>query len=174
MMKARLHEALLLRSVSPERNPAMSTDTSSVDLDRHGLEVLRSDECWSLLARTPIGRVAFIHAGEPKIIPVAHLVVDHHLAFRSIEGAKLGVAAMKRPVGFEVDRWDPETSEGWSVLVEGFAEIVYDKDEEADLESRGLSTWTPDGVATLWVRIIPTDISGRRLRSQGSVQLSDD
>ncbi|MGH1488764.1 MAG: pyridoxamine 5'-phosphate oxidase family protein [Acidimicrobiales bacterium] len=139
----------------------MEQDTAPVT-DRHGLEVLSADECWALLRETPIGRVAFVHEGGPVVLPVAFGVIRHQLAFRSARGAKLGAARMNRPVAFEVDRWDAESRSGWSVLVEGMADTVYDPDEEAELESLDVLRWTPHSFETDWVRILPNNISGRR------------
>ena len=136
----------------------------SVNYDHNGLEVIDTDECWTLLSAAPIGRVAFVDAGEPQILPVTFLVVDRHLAFRSVPGAKLSAAQSRRPVGFEVDAWNADRAEGWSVLVEGFVEVVYDVDEISDLESRGLTSWTPGTVEMVWVRVVPTTITGRRIR----------
>jgi len=140
----------------------MSNTENQPVLDRHGLEVLSTDQCWELLRKSPIGRVAFVHDGEPVILPVGFVVAEHHLAFRSARGAKLGAATMNRPVAFEVDGWSLETGVGWSVLVEGTASLILDAEEEAELEHLPLTKWTPQSLETEWVRILPNDISGRR------------
>lgn len=130
--------------------------------DRHGLEVLSADECWALLRQTPIGRLAFVHEGGPVVLPVSFGVIGHQIAFRSARGAKMGAAQMNRPVAFEVDRWDADTLSGWSVLVEGLADAVYEDDEIAALEELGVLRWAPQPFAVDWVRVLPTNISGRR------------
>ena len=98
-----------------------STGTPAPIIDRHGLEILSTDDCWELISQTPIGRVAFVHDGEPVVLPVSFGVIGHQIAFRSARGAKLGAAKMNQPVAFEVDHWDAETLSGWSVLIEGMA-----------------------------------------------------
>jgi nitroimidazol reductase NimA-like FMN-containing flavoprotein (pyridoxamine 5'-phosphate oxidase superfamily) len=130
--------------------------------DRHGLEIMSTEECWGLLRRTPIGRVAFVHDGEPVVLPVAFGVIGHQIAFRSARGAKLGAARMNQPVAFEVDNWDATSLSGWSVLIEGSADTVYTDSEIAELEALGVMRWTPQPFDTDWVRILPNDISGRR------------
>lgn len=135
--------------------------------DRHGLEILSPDECWALLRETPIGRLAFVHEGEPVVLPVSFGLHGHQIVFRSAQGAKLGAARMQRPVAFEVDEWDVDTMSGWSVLVEGMADSVYDADEIAEFEKLGVLRWTPQPFATDWVRILATDISGRRTSRDG-------
>ena len=37
--------------------------------DRHGLEVIGLDECLTLLASRPYGRLAYFDAGAPSIVP---------------------------------------------------------------------------------------------------------
>lgn len=130
--------------------------------DRHGLEILSPDECWALVGETPIGRLAFVHEGEPVVLPVSYGLRKHQVVFRSAQGAKLGAAKMQRPVAFEVDQWDVETRSGWSVLIEGLADTVDDADEVAEFESLGVLRWTPRPFVSEWVRIVATDISGRR------------
>ena len=130
--------------------------------DRHGLEIMSTEECWDLLRRTPIGRVAFVHDGEPVILPVSFGVFGHQIAFRSARGAKLGAARMNQPVAFEVDNWDATLLSGWSVLIEGTADIVYTESEVAELEALDVLRWTPQPFDSDWVRILPNDISGRR------------
>lgn len=139
----------------------MGTETTPT-ADRHGLEILSADECWALIRETPIGRLAFVHEGGPVVLPVSFGVLGHQVVFRSARGAKLGAARMNRPVAFEVDRWDADSRTGWSVLVEGMADIVYEDDEIVALEELDILRWTPQPFASDWVRILPTNIAGRR------------
>jgi nitroimidazol reductase NimA-like FMN-containing flavoprotein (pyridoxamine 5'-phosphate oxidase superfamily) len=127
------------------------------------LVVLSDEECWSLVDGTPIGRVAFVHDGEPMVLPVNFLVDGHQIAFRSAAGSKFGIASMRRPVAFEVDGWDVHTRSGWSVLIEGMADLVLDEAEEARLEAFGLEPWAEHDQPMEWVKILPNDISGRRI-----------
>jgi uncharacterized protein len=95
--------------------------------DRHGLEVIGLDECLTLLASRPYGRLAYLDAGAPSIVPVNHLVDGSTVVLRSLDGGKLGAAIFERPVAFELDDLDFTTRTGWSVLVRGRAEIVEDE-----------------------------------------------
>jgi len=131
--------------------------------DRNGLEILSDRQCWSLLDATPIGRLAFVHEGEAKVLPVNYAVVDHQIAFRTGRGAKFGVASMERPVSFEVDQWDDIGRTGWSVLIEGMITMVTDEDDEDRLNQIGLHPWAPNSNDPVWVRLRPTNISGRRI-----------
>ena len=129
-------------------------------LDHQGLEVLSTDECWELAASTPVGRVAFVEAGDPAIFPVNHAVVGHRVVFRTARGALLHEALMDRPVAFEVDGFDPDRRSGWSVLVRGQAGLADDADHLDDL---GLDAWADAVERNDWVAIRVEEITGRRI-----------
>ena len=132
-------------------------------VDRHGLEVLPPDQCWELLARTPVGRVAFVDAGEPVVFPVTHGVHDRQIVFRTGTGTKLGAAEMNQSLAFEVDEWDAAEHTGWSVLVRGIGETVYDEADIAAFEALGTPPWLDSATQGTWVRIRVEEITGRRL-----------
>ena len=130
--------------------------------DRHGLEVIGLDECLTLLASRPYGRLAYLDAGAPAIVPVNHLVDGQSIVIRSLDGGKLGAAIFERPVAFQLDDLDFTTRTGWSVLVSGRAEIVEDADAAG--YEKWLDSWAVrEGARTTWVRIIADEVSGRRL-----------
>ncbi len=132
--------------------------------DRHGLEILTSDECDRLLARGVIGRIAFVAAGEPVILPVNYRYHRGMIVLRTGRGEKLDAAGLAAPCAFEVDDWDEATRQGWSVVVRGTMEEVYRPDEVAELEALGLRPWASPEVRHIWIRIRPDEITGRRLR----------
>lgn len=135
-------------------------------LDRHGLEVLGVDECLALLDSQSIGRVAFVHAGSPHVVPVTYLVGHGGVAFRTGEGSKLDAAIMGRAVAFEVDGIDLDRRAGWSVLLTGTAELVDDADRVAELEEHGLRPWSPHAADGDWVLVRADSLSGRRIPAQ--------
>ncbi|MBY5161966.1 pyridoxamine 5'-phosphate oxidase family protein [Salsipaludibacter albus] len=136
---------------------------SSTALDRQGLVVLDPDTCRRLLDLSPVGRVAYVHAGEPMILPVNHLRDGHGVVFRSATGSTLDAASRREPMAFEVDGYDEKTMTGWSVLVRGRSDLVTDPDEVERLAARDLHPWA-DGVdRPTWVRIGGTTVTGRRI-----------
>lgn len=139
--------------------------TDRTPVDRLGLEVLSADECWELLASTPIGRVAFVDAGEPVVFPVTHGVHGRSVVFRSGSGTKLEAASMAQPVAFEVDGWDHDRRVGWSVLARGVGETVYDEDEIEAFAASGVEPWIAAAAAGTWIRLRVDEISGRRIRA---------
>lgn len=138
-------------------------DLSGLPRDHLGLDVLPPETCWELLAGSPIGRVAFVDAGDPVVFPVTHAVVGRRVVFLSEVGTKLAAASENRHVAFEVDAWDPAHRSGWSVLVRGVADVVYEDSAVAELESLRLEPWA-DGVQQgTWIQIRPDEVTGRRL-----------
>ena len=135
--------------------------------DHAGLETIPLDECLRLLASVPLGRVGFLSDGEVVVLPVNHAVAGQDVVFRTTLGSKLSAAESENAVTFEADHYDPRRRAGWSVLVTGRAEMVYDDAEIATLDRLGLEPW-PDAVdRSFWVRIRATALTGRRLRAHG-------
>jgi nitroimidazol reductase NimA-like FMN-containing flavoprotein (pyridoxamine 5'-phosphate oxidase superfamily) len=120
-------------------------------------------ECEALLTTVPIGRVGFVHAGQPTILPVNFRYVDGEVLFRTLGGQKFGAAQTHRRVAFEADQWDPELRTGWSVLVKGRAETVIEWDKARAADDLGLDPWTDVHDHSPWVRIKPLEITGRRV-----------
>lgn len=137
--------------------------SNGAPLDRQGLQIMSEDECWERLRETPVGRIAFVEAGEPWILPMNHVVVAGRVAFLTAPGTKLGAAMMAEPVGYEVDQYDLERRTGWSVLVRGHAEPVYDELLRRELDASGLVPWASAKPRNHWVHIRPTSVTGRRL-----------
>lgn len=143
----------------------MTDDAAAID--RQGLEIIDIDRCWELVGQSTVGRVAFMDAGEPLILPVNHVLVGHKIAFLTAPGSKLGAAMMAEPVGFEVDGFDTVTKRGWSVVIKGVAEPVYDEQQLAELDATGLSPWATEVDRIHWVQILVSEISGRRIPNAG-------
>jgi uncharacterized protein len=131
--------------------------------DHRGLVVLTLQECLARLRSTPVGRFAFVVQGAPVVLPVNHGVDGTTVVFRTTWGSKLQIAQATERVAFEADSFDAATASGWSVLVQGSAEAVY---EDADVEryaGLGIRSWAGTDRDTVWVRLRPDEISGREL-----------
>lgn len=131
--------------------------------DRQQLEVLDLETCLELIDETPVGRIAFVAGGEPAVLPVNHVLDGRTIAFRTAPGSKLETAARRGSVAFEVDAYDEERREGWSVLVRGVADVEMDDEAIAELEAHDLHPWADGVERASWVRIRPNEISGRRI-----------
>jgi len=131
-------------------------------VDHAGLEILPFGRCLELLATVPVGRVSFFADGEIVTLPVNYVVDGQDPVFRTAHGSKLSAAEGQDLVAFEADAYDDASQSGWSVLVSGRAQAVYEADEIRRLSRLGLRPWVSDEDRSFWVRIRPTSISGRR------------
>jgi uncharacterized protein len=127
---------------------------------------LSKSECFELLAREHLGRVAFVDDRGPIVIPVNFILDRHMVLFRTDAGTKLDAACRGSRVAFEVDGTDAAAHTGWSVLVRGEAVEVTDPAELARLRKLPLDPWAP-GAKTHYVRILPAVLTGRRISAPG-------
>lgn len=131
-----------------------------------GWQELSKSECFGLLARERVGRVAFVDHLGPVVMPVNFVMDRHMVVFRTDDGAKLDAAVSGCRVAFEVDGTDETTRTGWSVVVRGEAAEVTDPEELARLRLRLLRPWAP-GAKTHYIRILPAVLTGRRISAPG-------
>ena len=123
--------------------------------DHAGLEVLPFDICLRLLASVPVGRIGFFADGELVILPVNHLINGQDVVFRAGAGSKLSAAENGDVVVFEADSYDDLDRSGWSVVVNGSAEVIDDDTETGRLSSLGLHPWITAVEHPFWIRIRP-------------------
>jgi len=127
-----------------------------------GWQELTKSECFELLAREQLGRVAVVDDRGPMIFPVNFVLDRHMVVLRTDEGTKLNAAIKGSRVAFEIDGADPVTRTGWSVLVRGEAVEVTDPAELARLRKLPLHPWAP-GAKAHYARILPATLTGRRI-----------
>jgi nitroimidazol reductase NimA-like FMN-containing flavoprotein (pyridoxamine 5'-phosphate oxidase superfamily) len=131
------------------------------------LEELDHDQCQNLLSPGGIGRIAYTGRFGPAVLPVNYTLRDGAIVFRTAEHGPLdedlrtGVTNADYKVAFEIDDIDPAARQGWSVLIQGPAHHVTGAGEEAARQA-GVESWAP-GDRELFVRIVPTRITGRRV-----------
>ena len=130
--------------------------------DHAGLEILPFGECLWLLGSVPVGRLAFFADGEMVILPVNHVIDGQHPVFRTARGSKLSAAEGQGLVCFEADHYDEHTRAGWSVVVTGRAELVYEESEVQRLNRHDLHPWVTAVEHPFWIRIRATSVTGRR------------
>lgn len=127
---------------------------------------LTKGECFGLLARQQVGRVAVVDDRGPVVFPVNFVLDRHMVVFRTDEGTKLDAAAGGSRVAFEIDGIDAAAHTGWSVVVRGEAVEVTDRQELARLRKLPLFPWAP-GARSRYVRILPSKLTGRRISQAG-------
>ena len=118
---------------------------------------LDADECWALLLRSGLGRLATAAGGRADIFPVNYLVHDRTILFRTATGSKLGQLTEAPTVAFEVDGHDAKRY--WSVVLHGTARLLDDDREIIRSGVLELASWTP-GEKHHFVRITPSEITG--------------
>ena len=133
----------------------------------HALQTLSPVECLNLLGRSGVGRVAFTSTGEIMVLPVNFAVTGKTIIFRTAPDTLLALHADAK-VSFQADRFDEARHEGWSVLVHGHAHRILDELDVRRLEHvTRLEPWAA-GARDVYVRIAPTQISGRRISADAA------
>lgn len=122
------------------------------------LWTLDDDECWNLLARHQLGRLAVTVQGQPDIFPVNFVTDGGRVLFRTAPGSKLAELSVNPRVAFEVDEHDDESAA--SVVVKGVAARLELQREIDEADALPLAPWLPT-LKYRWVRITPTSITGR-------------
>jgi uncharacterized protein len=128
-----------------------------------GVTVLEASACWTLLRSTQVGRLAVSVEDHPDIFPINYLVDHGTVVFRTGEGTKVADVISWPHVAFEADGYQPDVGEAWSVVVKGRAEEIKNIHEVLDTMTLPLFPWHA-GPKHRFVRIVPTDVSGRRFR----------
>jgi uncharacterized protein len=128
---------------------------------RGELEPLSEDECRELLEARNLGRLAYNDGEGPVITPVSYALNDGAILLATSPLTQLAQHASEAVVAFEVEDIDADRRSGWSVLVRGRTEVV----EYAHLPASHAARPAPwaTGERTLYLRITPTALSGRRL-----------
>jgi nitroimidazol reductase NimA-like FMN-containing flavoprotein (pyridoxamine 5'-phosphate oxidase superfamily) len=133
------------------------------------IEELDESECLALIAPGGIGRIAYLSRFGPAVLPVNYALYDGAIVFRTAEHGPLdedlrtGIANADYKVAFEIDSIDLAGQEGWSVLIQGPAHHVTGAEQDTVREV-GVQPWAP-GDRQLYVRIVPSRVTGRRVRS---------
>lgn len=153
----------MISPTTPDAASDPDTPSRTPSYDRNGLEILGHDACMALLKGQYIGRLAFVEAGEPVILPVNYAVFGDSIVFRTSFGGKLDAAGHVRPAAFEVDDIEETYQRGWSVLVKGTLYDVTDRATLDELEELPLRPWVRHVEHPFWVRLVPNEVTGRRI-----------
>ena len=130
------------------------------------LRALARAECVSLLSKGGVGRIGITVGGLPVILPVNFAVLDDEtVVFRTVTGTKLAAATRGAVVAFEVDDFEADGSQGWSVLVRGVASEVTEADLVERIQHLPLQAWAVGASADHIVGISMVDVTGRRFGS---------
>lgn len=132
-------------------------------------EELTEEECLALITPGGVGRIAYTGRYGPAVLPVNYGMQGGAIVFRTTargamdEDLKTGIEGANYRVAFEIDCFDLEMREGWSVLVQGPAHHLTEEEEKAARAS-GVEPWAP-GERSVYMQITPSRITGRRIGS---------
>jgi len=126
-------------------------------------EILEVAECLRLLRSAQVGRLGIAIMNVPDIFPINFVLDDDTVVFRTAEGTKFAAAVLGTAVAFEVDGYDPDAGEAWSVVIKGQAVEIQNMYELFDAEELPLFPWH-NSPKYRFVRIQSNEITGRRFR----------
>ena len=138
-------------------------------ISRPAPEVLDEAECLRLVSSGVLGRLAYAGRFGLTVMPVNYKLHEGSIVFRTAhhsptdEDLRTGIAGAEYKVAFEVDEFDPATRAGWSVLIQGSAHHVDSESERQSVLGAGVDAWA-GGDREHFLRIIPTRVTGRRIR----------
>lgn len=130
------------------------------------MEHITEEECWKLLASTPVGRIGVLVDSAPEIYPVNYAVDGPSIVFRTDPGNKLRSVDRSPSVCFEVDGIDVEGEGGWSVLLKGRATELTSAADLVTAAELPLRYWG-SGEKSHWIRVVPCEVTGRRIVNAG-------
>ncbi len=137
------------------------TETRALPTQCDAFDSLTEAECRTRLATRSFGRVGVTSGGLPVILPVRYVFADGEITFQTGGGTKLRAARSGDVLAFEVDAYDTETNEGWSVLVLGRATVLTPEHERDDVPT--LDATVAGERCDHYVRLHCELVTGRRL-----------
>src|ERR1043166_1510693 len=120
------------------------------------IEELDEAESLRLISAGGIGRIAYQSRFGPAVLPGNYQWHDGAIVFRTPRPG-----APHPDLAYEIDEIAPAGRQGWSVLIQGPAHHV-SEDERESAERAGVEPW-PAGDRELFIRIVPTRVTGRRI-----------
>jgi uncharacterized protein len=135
--------------------------------DGSALQRLSRNECLTLMASVPVGRIIYTRRALPAVELVNFALDEGDIVIKTDSSGKLAAATRGAVVAFEADQLDPAGQSGWSVTAVGPSSEVTDPGELARLRTLGLRSWAP-GARDHFIRISSVMLNGRRLCAGGS------
>ncbi|MGA2528804.1 MAG: pyridoxamine 5'-phosphate oxidase family protein [Acidimicrobiales bacterium] len=136
-----------------------------MDRDRPAIfEDIERNDCLELLRSESVGRVALTARALPVVLPVNFAMLDGDIVWRSAQGTKINDASAGFVVAFEVDSYEQDRKQGWSVMVQGLAHVITDGEQLDRARELPLEPWALEGEADRYVRLVPNIVTGMRVR----------
>ena len=123
-----------------------------------------TQQSWTLLGTSGVGRIIFDSDDGPIALPVNYAVADHAVFIRTSRTSSIARIDSGAKVSFEADHIDEAMSSGWSVLVRATCERI---EEGCDVEatySVKIDPWA-GGERDTWIRLQARSITGRTIET---------
>jgi nitroimidazol reductase NimA-like FMN-containing flavoprotein (pyridoxamine 5'-phosphate oxidase superfamily) len=139
------------------------------------VERLDDAECMELLNTGTIARLVYSSRYGPVALPFEYRMHQGSIVFRTYrttfaeEDLRTGIPHADYDVAAEIDQTDPETREGWVVIVWGAAHHVDTEAERATIADVALDSWI-EGEPEHFIRVTPIRIGGQRIRRRYRAQ----
>jgi uncharacterized protein len=136
----------------------------------HGFMALDESDCWHLLPRARVGRLAWTDPdGRIMVVPVNFGIDAHSVVIRTGDTALLEAARAGKRCGFQAEDLEPGLRSGWTVLVDGLLTVA---DDEATAERLGqlVDPWLREPRPIVLV-LTATQVTGRALHPAGGVHI---
>jgi osmotically-inducible protein OsmY len=128
-------------------------------MPKSNVEELDPAECFRLLGRRGIGRLAVQDHSGVDIFPVNYLIYENEVYYKSGPGTKMIRVTDAPQVAFEVDGHDRRRV--WSVVMKGVA-VRLDREDEIRASGIDIAPTAQPTQKLNYVRIRPQRITGRR------------
>jgi nitroimidazol reductase NimA-like FMN-containing flavoprotein (pyridoxamine 5'-phosphate oxidase superfamily) len=133
------------------------------------LQELSQDQCWRMLAKKKVGRLAVSIDNRPDIFPVNYQLDGETIVVRTAPGLKLAAATLGTGVAFEVDSLDEMNHSGWSVVIHGTATEIESVEELLEADRLLIEPWSRGGaVKNRYLRIEVAEVTGRMIPGAGT------
>lgn len=123
---------------------------------------LTVNECVDLLSGGVIGRIALTTPGGPRILPVNYAVNDGAVVIRTSPYSELATYGPRNQAAFEIDHFDYDRHQGWSVVALGRLEALAPDEVEEVRKAWEPRPWA-GGHRNLYLRLPWREVSGRRI-----------
>lgn len=128
----------------------------------HDSRELTREECLSLLATVPFGRLVFTEGALPAVIPVNFVLDAAGIVLRTAADNSVARIAGGSIVAMQADEIDTTRRTGWSVTVVGQARTSRDPVEAARFAGLPLQPWVA-GERNTFVVVEVGFVTGRRI-----------
>lgn len=91
------------------------------------MEPLERDESLQVLESALVAHLGISEGDQPYVTPMSFVMIDDKLVFRTMAGRKLDALRQNPKVCVEVSRFDAETGDWESVIIQGTAAEVADE-----------------------------------------------